>query len=333
MEIGMIGFVDDSNGQTNDFHANETDQTLPGLLHNLQANAQLWANLLGASGGALELSKCSSHLAMRQFSTRGDPVLKSIRQTLQQPIPVVDPTTGIAHDMQFLSPYEAHKTLGHYKEPAGTQQTQFRHLWKKSDSSTAFLWQCQMTHEESWAFYHACYIPSIGYPLSSSSLTYKQLDRVQRRAMTIITAKCGYNRHTKREILFGPLCYGGANFRHLYVQQGVGQVLSFIKHWRTETVAGQLMRCAVAWTQLTAGTSWSILHDVSTALPQLESKWLSSLRTFLAKIQARLEIDAPGIPPIQREDDSHLMDKIMESGQFTPTQIRRLNIADCTCRR
>jgi exonuclease III len=325
IEIGMIGFVDDCNGQTNDFQANETDQTLPKLLHNLQENAQSWANLLGASGGALELSKCSSHLAMWQFSTRGDPVLKSIHQTIQQPIPVVDPNTGIAHNMQFLSPYEAHKTLGHYKEPAGSQQAQFRQLKKKSDSSTEFLWKCQMTHEESWAFYHACYIPSIGYPLSCSSLTYQQLDRVQRRAMTIISAKCGYNRNTKREILFGPLCYGGASFRHLYVQQGVGQVTSFIKHWRNNTVVGKLMRCAVAWTQLTAGTSWSILHNVKPALPQLESKWLASLRNFLATIQARLEVDAPGIPPIQREHDFHLMDKIMDSGQFTPMQIRRLN--------
>jgi hypothetical protein len=120
--IGMIGFVDDSNGQTNDFHANETSQTLPALVHNLQTNAHLWANLLGASGGALELSKCSSHVAMWQFSIKGDPVLKSVNQTIHQAIPVVDPNTQQAYNMQFLSPYEAHKTLGHYKEPAGTHQ-------------------------------------------------------------------------------------------------------------------------------------------------------------------------------------------------------------------
>ncbi len=227
MEIGMIGFVDDTNGQTNDFQNDETSQTLPGLLSNLQANAQLWANLLGASGGALEWSKCSSHLAMWQFSIQGDPVLKSVPQTIAHPIPIVDPNTRRVHDMQFLSPYEAHKTLGHYKEPAGTQQEQFRQLKAKSNTSTEFLWKGQMNHKETWTYYYACYLPSIGYPLSCSSLTYKQLDRVQRRAMTIIVAKCGYNRNTKREILIGPLCYGGANFRHLYVQQGVGQVTSF----------------------------------------------------------------------------------------------------------
>jgi hypothetical protein len=230
MEIGMIGFVDDTNGQTNDLMIDETNETLPVLLHNLQENAQLWANLLGASGGALELSKCSSHIAMWQFSTQGDPVLQSVRQTVQQPIPIIDPNTRHAQDMEFLSPYEAHKTLGHYKEPAGTQQEQYRRSKLKSDQSTEFLWNCQMTPEETWTYYYACYLPSIGYPLSCSSMTYKQLDQVQRKAMTIIVAKCGYNRNTKREILYGPLCYGGANFRHLYVQQGVNQVTSFLEH-------------------------------------------------------------------------------------------------------
>jgi hypothetical protein len=182
-----------------------------------------------------------------------------------------------------------------------------------------------MTHDEAWTFYFACYLPSIGYPLASLSLTYQQLDRVQRRAMTIMVAKCGYNRNTKRAIIYGPLCYGGANFRHLYVQQGVGQVTSFLKHWREASVVGKLLQCALTWTQMTAGTSISILQDVSTKLPHLESKWLASLRLFLSSVHATIEVDKPGIPPIQREHDQHLMDIIITSGRFTSTQIRRLN--------
>ena len=143
--------------------------------------------------------------------------------------------------------------------------------------------------------------------------------------MQIIIAKCGYNRHTKREIIFGPLEFGGASFRHLYLQQGVGQVTSFICHWRNHSVAGQLMRCALSWTHMTVGTSQSILIDVHTAMPHLESKWLGSLRTFLSKIDAIIEVDDPGIQPPQRVDDFYLMDCILKSKQFKPAQIRRLN--------
>jgi hypothetical protein len=33
----------------------------------------------------------------------------------------VDPTSGVESNLQYLSPYTAHKILGHFKEPAGTQ--------------------------------------------------------------------------------------------------------------------------------------------------------------------------------------------------------------------
>jgi hypothetical protein len=148
--IGMIGFVDDSDGQTNQFMEDEINDTLPKMLHQLQTNAQVWSNLLGASGGALELSKCSCHLAAWQFSKQGDPVLTSPKLLAPKPLSVIDSFTRATHNLEFLSPYSAHKTLGHYKEPAGTQHTQFQQLRKKSDESTAFLWKCQLTPLETW---------------------------------------------------------------------------------------------------------------------------------------------------------------------------------------
>ena len=128
MTIGMVGFVDDSNGQTNNFLLDETDETLPTLLHQLRTNAQVWSNLLGASGGALELSKCSCHVAVWTFSLHGDPVLMNHQTINNSAATVNDPFTNVEHNLEFLSPYTAHKTLGHYKEPAGEQRSQFQQL-------------------------------------------------------------------------------------------------------------------------------------------------------------------------------------------------------------
>ncbi|KAI2503122.1 hypothetical protein MHU86_11313 [Fragilaria crotonensis] len=46
IEVGMIGFVDDSNGQTNCFLSDKTDQTSDDALHQMQLNAQTWSDLL-----------------------------------------------------------------------------------------------------------------------------------------------------------------------------------------------------------------------------------------------------------------------------------------------
>ena len=51
MDLGMVGFVDDSNGQTNDFLHNETPMTIPRTLHKLEHNTQAWTDILGSSGG------------------------------------------------------------------------------------------------------------------------------------------------------------------------------------------------------------------------------------------------------------------------------------------
>ena len=60
--------------------------------------------------------------------------------------------------------------------------------------------------------------------------------------MSIIVTKCGYNRNMKREVLYGPHHLGGAEFYELYDQQGIGQVTAFLRHWRSGTTIGILLR-------------------------------------------------------------------------------------------
>ncbi|KAI2501756.1 hypothetical protein MHU86_12676 [Fragilaria crotonensis] len=62
VQLGLIGFVDDCNGQTNAFGYDGSTDTVKRIASQAQSNAQCWSDLLHASGGALELSKCSTHV-------------------------------------------------------------------------------------------------------------------------------------------------------------------------------------------------------------------------------------------------------------------------------
>ncbi len=245
IELGMVEFVDDSNGQTNLFASEESHSTQQQVLTQLKDNAQLWSDLLGVSGGALELTKCSYHVVAWQFTGQGSQVLVTDTARYAN-VTVRDYVTGEDHQLQYLSPYTSHKTLDHYIEPVGTQQEQYKQLQRKSDYSVEFMRTCSLTCEDVWTYYYACYLPSIGYPLANSYLTSKQLDNIQRKAMSIKFAKCGYNRNTKRDLLYGPLELGGANFRKLYDQQGIGQVQPFLRHWRQQSTATINSRTSVA---------------------------------------------------------------------------------------
>ena len=272
VQLGMIGFVDDCNGQTNLFDADGSPQTVNTLVSHATQNAQNWNDILAASGGALEISKTSCHVLEWIFAVNGAPVLAPLNPAHKDRFKVWDAQLHSFHQLEVLSVYKAHKTLGHYKDPAGTQKEQYRQLKKKSDKNTAFLWKRHLSRREAWTYYYACYLPSVGYPLSCSSLSKHQLDNIQRNAMKIIVARCGFNRNTKKEILYGPLSLGGAGFRHLYVLQGISQTFMFIRNWRQDSTAGRLLRIAIAWFQEQTGVSYSILEKVHAPLPQFESK-------------------------------------------------------------
>jgi hypothetical protein len=229
--------------------------------------------------------RCSCHVLQWQFSCHGSPVVLPWRKEDEDVIQVWDSQAKKNQSRQVLQPFVAHKTLGHhYKDPAGTQCEQFRQLKSKSDEITAFIWKFPMTRLEAWTYYYACYLPSVGYPLPFSTLAQNQLDDIQKKAMSIIVPRCGFNRNTRKEILYGPLELGGASFRHLYVvRQGIGQVQLFVWHWRSASKAGCLLRIAVSWFQFQVGVSYSFLEQVHTQLPHCLGVKMASIspRVFI----------------------------------------------------
>ena len=105
---------------------------------------------------------------------------------------------------------------------------------------------------------------------------------IQSKAHHALLAKRGYNTKMDTSIVFGPQAYGGADFTHLYDIQGIGQISTFMKFWRSPSeIPGQLLRTTMQWAQYCAGTSWSILMNTDTPLPHLETKWLMALRHYL----------------------------------------------------
>ena len=156
MTLGMVRFVDDCNGQTNNFTVNGSSESVLNLVSQAQQNAQSWNDILAASGGALELSKTSCHILQWIFVANGAPVLAPINPEYLASLTVGDDEDSKrTHCLEVFSAYKANKTLGHYKDPAGTQKEQYCQLKKKSDKITALLWKFPLTRLETWTFYHA----------------------------------------------------------------------------------------------------------------------------------------------------------------------------------
>ena len=220
----------------------------------------------------------------------------------------------------------ATKYLGAYKCPKD-QSAQYRVLKQKCDNFAKVINCSHLTRSETACFYWAIYRLSANYVLPSTYFTEDELSKIQGKAHSSMVERSGYCRTTPKEIIYGPKQYGGAGYFHLYDDQGYGQVKIFLKVWRSpHTQLGQLLRVAMAWCHFSAGTGTSLLLNVQTKLPHLESKWISSLQQFLHQVNGHITLDNTYMQPKQRVHDRYIMDLALYCGsKFKPADIKRIN--------
>ena len=321
IDIFRVGFVDDTCGYVNNFTC-DVPSTPEQLIAMLSFDSQLWSDLLWSSGGTLELLKCTYHFSYFKFAIDGTPFLQS-----GQVGPSVAVQAGGDHSQTVpaRSVYNAYKTLGCYKSPSGSQNTQWKVLWKKCNNHARIVSTSPLTRPEGWIYYFSKYLTSVSYPLPVCHFKPEKLQALEKKALPAIFARCGFNRNTSRNILFGPTKYNGGGFRPLSTEQGVGQLQFFVKNWTNDLELGKLLRIAVAWAQINTGVSYPIFDNVNPSLPHFESKWLNSVRQFLRLIQGRLRLAETFLPEIQRVNDTFIMDHILERGSFSPSEIKRIN--------
>jgi len=320
VKVSISGFVDDTNACVNEWHP-QRDGRLPDLMAKVQYDAQLWNDLLHVSGGKLELNKCSYHPLRFSFAPDGTP------QVVTDPPPalnIVDSETHGIVQVNPFSPYSPHKTLGHWKAPAGTATTQMSILRTKMKIISIRISTSWLSRYGARLAYQAIYVATLRYVLPQCHFSSSTLRKAEKQSMPSLYAKCGFSRKTPQAILFAPLEYGGGGFVHWDSIQGEGQILHFIKHWRTNTVISSTLRINVAWCQWQAGTSTSILTN-TTPIPYLEARWIPSFRDALHRCGATIITDESFIPSPERDDDVYIMDVVRQSNQFSDKDTKIVN--------
>jgi hypothetical protein len=106
-KVGMLGFVDDNNCNIN-CQPDQEDE----LCSRAEHDAQLWNDILWASGGALEHSKCTYKYLKTDFTASGIPYFRAGSFGTQKR---VTDKTGKATAIKHSSAYQAYKTLGTYQ--------------------------------------------------------------------------------------------------------------------------------------------------------------------------------------------------------------------------
>jgi hypothetical protein len=317
--VKAVGFVDDVRTSTNDFANNGL--TIDHLVDMATKDSQAWHDLLAICNQKLELPKCGYHAIMYEFEPSGEPLLidqPASRLTLQD-------GAGDSLDIKQWATTMATKYLGAHKCPAD-QKKQKQVLKEKCDDFARVINSSHLNRRETRCFYHHIYRLSANYTLPTTYFTYKDLKDIQSKAHSSMVARMGYCRSTPLSVIFGPPQLGGAGFFHLYDDQGYGQVKMFMKFWRSpDTQIGKMLRITMAWAQFAVGTSIPMLEDVHRRLPHNETRWLESLREYLASVHGTIVLHQPSLVPLQRAHDSYIMDLVLADKRFKKAAIRRIN--------
>jgi len=320
-KISISGFVDDTNTSLNNWQP-QHQQTLPELLKQLQSDAQCWNDLLYTSGGKLELTKCSFHSLEFEFNSDGTP-----RVHIAPPPPILlqDSVTQDMIEIPSLSVLHPHKTLGHWKAPSGRSTTQLQKLQQKAKTLSILIASSPISRHGAKLAYAAKYIAALGYVLPQCHFSHLQLRKAERASISTIISKCGFSSRSPHAVIFTPTYMGGSGFVHWHTLQSTGQIMLFLKHWRSISQTSDLLRINVAWAQWQSGMPESIFHNAQLPVPYLEARWLVSLREALGSANAKLRLDTPGIPQAERLNDFYIMALAQESQAFNSSELHILN--------
>jgi hypothetical protein len=311
--IYMVSFVDDSCCQVLAPHDGPFDEKH--LIALIRHDAQLWSDLLYVSGGKLALHKCSYHFTWYDFEPSGKPPIRLGKFGGDVCLTTPD---GDENLITHLSADVSYKTLGTRQNPASDSTEALAAITAKSTNYAILTATAPINRRDAWTFYTSIYVPSVFYPLPTHTFTKAQCESIQSGATKKIIQKMGLPGNLSPKICFGPSDLGGLSMKHAYTESGIGKLMLFIRHWRSDSQAGRLSRVLLAWVQALAGTSFSVLRFPARPMPHLEEAIkISYIRWYLSRAAGYLILDQEYVTPLQRVGDFHLMDAVLASGRFS----------------
>jgi hypothetical protein len=317
----MEGFVDDISQYTNNDYDNDD---IENLKNKLEADGRLWAGLLSAAGGDLELSKCFYYLLSWGWDKYGNPIPQTIQQQKQ-----LTTTFNIADAnqtpklIQQRDIYECHKTLGAFKSICGDETVHIQALMQKSDEIIAALGTGQLNRRQARIAYNCHYIPAILYSTTAMSIQQKSYHRVTMKALGRFLQLMGVEKNFPRAMVFCSNKYGGLGFRQVFTESCCGKIESLYCHISDLNSLGYNMKFVLNRTQMLCGILTPIL-ECHKIIVFIKGNWFIALQAFLIGAQAKIKINNIWSPKLLRTNDYTIMDQMLNL-HLTPRDFTTAN--------
>jgi len=283
-------------------------QDAPTPIQKVQYNLTLWNELLQASGGSLNPSKCVWFYFNWKQDTRGTVKIVPPPPTTQHI--TIQTAPNQTAPIRLLQPHEAHRYLGVQFTTDGNCNAELALFQQRNAKFLNLLQQCPFPQRDIQVIYKQCYLPTVSYPLPATTMPPTKLYRLQSPATSVFLTKMGYPRTFPCAVTYAASDRGGIGFRHLGHEQGLQKCIQILKHIRANTTIGHAYKITLNHYQLMSGLSQPILEDTR-PLHWSTARWVNQLRAFLHGIKGQIHLCRPWLPTARRENDRFIMDDVL----------------------
>jgi hypothetical protein len=150
------GFVDDTALFSS---LKPQEDNLNQLVASLKHDAQAWVDLLAATGGKLELSKCIYYILYWDFNAYGEPIPMNISEQRQHvdPITVFDQETKDDIVITRKEVTQSHRTLGAWKTMIGDDSDHLQVITERSNNMACKIASSRLTRHQARVAYFSIY--------------------------------------------------------------------------------------------------------------------------------------------------------------------------------
>jgi hypothetical protein len=307
------GFIDDQI-DTILLPTNVADETIPIVEDTLQR----WQDLLNVSGGDLSLTKCKVGFANYKFvrNSHTDTVwIKTIEEdpgdVYLQPFHQDKPKVCIKR----LQPWEGERYLGARLTLNGNHTTdEYKVRKAQIEDMAERILQSSICRHQAYMIHGIQYRPAIIYPLQHVMFTDKECHSIQKPIINALIAKMGFNRKTPRDVIYGPILYGGLGLTDLREEIFVEHLFSFLKDMRSKPLQSDERQLLLDTYQLIIGTVTNFLELQASDYPYapLHNK-LTFLWKHLTKRNMVIRRKNIWLLPTQYANDIAIMDGIQDA--------------------
>ena len=320
-ELRLAGFayVDDS-----DIFVSRLDDNIHQLVDKLQQLVTNWELAAKVTGGAIAPEKCWWYLLEFEWDEEANYSYRLHNET-QYKIQAKDASNEV-HAIKYLDPSTPQEMLGVFISPDGNCEEQKRQLVNKAERYGELLLTSQIHRHEAWIGLNSMAMKSIEYALPATTLSKKDCNDIMWKLIKNFMPRTGINRYMKRDVLYALPDSQGLGLKNLYLTQGISHVCEMIEHMWKQSITGHLIKTSLEYLRLELGVNIDILQSniKKYSTLNLTPTWLLHTWSFMSENNITIDIDADKIPA-QREHDRPIMEDILNSGRFTPYQLKCIN--------